>query len=534
MARRGFILGLDGENLELLTHFAEIYEMPTIRGLLARGRKGALDPWINPLTPPAWSTMLTGTWFPRHGVAGFVLHDPATRKEKLARIADLKDETLLTAADRQGAGVISINMPMTFPPLDLEHGAVVSGFDHPGGDAPFARPLELEARIRTALPDYECMMPPKEFPEGEREGRAKYLRVLARRVEERLTVLDLAAADCPARLFIVQCQETDLLHHSAMDLAEDPSSATEEEARWLRAMYEGIDRLAARLVELTGGDEGLGLILSDHGGIRGRAVVHLNNLLVTWGYAVPIEGANGMLARPEEIGTDLATRARRRIRRALGRPVTDEVGRIAAAAQVNREIQLRFGDTRLYVGMGDHLGVVFRADGPALSPGELDEVTRRILDFRLPDGTIAFREVLPGADVFPEGIGIEGIIPVLVVVPEDGVFIGRRTGGKTVVPYHEVVGAHRRYGVYCFAGQGVKADAKEPVMPLTAVFPTMFEGLGLAYPEGLDAEAIPEVTGGRGGGNLAPRDAPSSSAPEPDAEEEEELRQRLKDLGYMA
>jgi len=533
MNRHGFILGLDGENLELLQEFVRRYDMPVIAGMLERGRRGVLDPWINPLTPPAWSTMLTGTWFPRHGVAGFILHDPATRREKLARYADIRDETMLTAADRQGAAVVSLNMPMTFPPLDLEHGVVVSGFDHPGGEAPFARPTAFEARIRELLPAYDPMMPEKKFPEGEREGRARYLDVLARRVKERLTVLEEALAERPPRLAIVQCQETDLLHHCGMDLALDPGSATEDEGRALRALYEGIDRLAGRLLEHVGGDEGLGLIVSDHGGIRGRAVVQLNNLLVEWGFATMIEGADGTLARPDEIGMRLATRVKRRVRRALGRPAVDEEGRIGAAAQVNREIQLDYRSTRLYTGLGDHLGALFCGDGPPMTSVDLDALTRRILDFRLPDGTTAFAEVLPGAEIFPDGIGVESIVPPLVVVPEDGVFIGRRTGGKTVVLYHEVVGAHRRYGVYCWSGAGVVPDADAPVMPLCAVFPTMFNALGLAYPEGLDAEPFAGVAGGSGAADLEPREPSTEPAPELSADDEAELRRRLTDLGYM-
>jgi predicted AlkP superfamily phosphohydrolase/phosphomutase len=532
MSRRGFILGLDGENLELLRMFVARYGLPAIAAMLERGRTGALDPWINPLTPPAWSTMLTGTWFPRHGVAGFVLHDPATRKEKLARYSDIRDETMLTAADRQGAAVISINMPMTSPPVELRHGVVVSGFDHPGGDVPFARPATFQERLRELLPDYDPMMPVKNFPEGEREGRARYLGVLADRVRERLVVVEEALRTGSPRLAIVQCQETDLLHHCGMDLAEDPGSGSEAERRALREMYQGIDRIAARLSEYVG-EDGLGLIVSDHGGIRGRAVVQLNNLFVDWGCATLIEGADGSLARPDEIGRKFTTRVRRRVRRALGKPQTDEEGRIDAAAQVNREIQLHFGSTRVYAGIGDHLGVLFRGDGKPLDAAERADLTRRILDFRLPDGTTAFSEVLAGAAVFPGGIGVRGVVPELVVVPEDGVFIGRRTGGRTVVPYHETVGAHRRYGVYCFAGAGVTADADAGVMPLTAVFPTVFRALGLSYPEGLDAGPFPGVTEGGGAADLTPREPGPVPAPELSEEEEEELRRRLTDLGYL-
>lgn len=532
MSRRGFILGLDGENLELLRAFVARYDMPNLGSMLENGRTGQLDPWINPLTPPAWSTMLTGTWFPRHGVAGFVLHDPATRKEKLARYTDIRDETMLTAADRQGAAVISLNMPMTSPPVELLHGTVISGFDHPGGSAAFARPAAFQDRIRERLPDYDPMMPEKKFPEGEREGRARYLGVLAKRVEERLTVLEAALAATPPTLAIVQCQETDLLHHCGMDLADDPDLATADEGMALREMYEGIDRIAARLLEYVG-DDGLGLIVSDHGGIKGRAVVQLNNLLVEWGFATMIDGADGTLARPDEIGMKFGTRVKRRMRRALGKPVVDEEGRIAAAAQVNREIHLHYASTRLYTGFGDHLGVLFRGDGKPLDSAEVEDLTRQLLDYRLPDGTTAFAEVLPGAEVFPDGIGVERIVPELVIVPEDGVFIGRRTGGKTIVPYHEVVGAHRRYGVYCWAGSGVTSDSEAPVMPLTAVFPTMFNALGLSYPEGLDAAPFPGVADGEGEADLTPREAGEEQAPELTAEEEEELRRRLTDLGYM-
>jgi predicted AlkP superfamily phosphohydrolase/phosphomutase len=466
-------------------------------------------------------------------VAGFVLHDPATRQERLARYSDIGDETMLSAADRQGVATISVNMPMTSPPPALEHGIVVAGFDHPGGDVPFASPAEFEWKLRSLLPGYDPMMPEKKFPEGEREGRARYLQVLADRVRERLVVVDEALAATDAALAVVQVQETDLLHHCGMDLAEDPGSGTADERRALREMYEGIDRLAARLLEHVG-EEGLGLVVSDHGGIRGKAVVHLNNLLAEWGYAERIEGADGTLARPDEIGMKLGTRVKRRLRRTLGKPVVDEEGRIAAAAQVNREIHLHYGRTRIYCGMGDHLGVLFAGDGEPLSSAELEELGRRLLDYRLPDGTAAFVEVLPGAEVFPEGIGSGKVVPPLVVVPADGAFIGRRTGGNTVVPYHEVVGAHRRYGVFCWSGAGVSADADAPDMPLTAVFPTTFAALGLSYPEGLDAEPFAGVGEHTGAADLSPRAEEEAAAEELTPEEEEELRRRLTDLGYMS
>lgn len=109
--RRGFALCLDGENLELLEEFCGEFGLPNLSGLLERGRRGRLDPWINPLTPPSWTTFQTGTWFTRHGVLGFVQHDPDVHRDVLVRASQIRGESFLAAADRQGVPVISTARP---------------------------------------------------------------------------------------------------------------------------------------------------------------------------------------------------------------------------------------------------------------------------------------------------------------------------------------------------------------------------------------------------------------------------------------
>lgn len=323
--RPAFVLALDGENLELLERFVAAFDMPVLGGMLARGRRGLLDPWINPLTPPSWTSFLTGNWFPRHGIHGFVLHDPGTRRDSLARLADVRCETLLEALDRQGARTLVLNMPMTWPPPRLLHGSVVSGFDTPGRESPFAWPAALEGRIRERIPGFDASLPARRREGGAGVSRREYLEELLQRVRWRREVLGLLLREGVPRLAVVQVQETDILHHKAWDLLAGEGVPGGEEGRILRALYEEVDRLAGDLRGALG-PEARGLVLSDHGGCAGRWVVQVNVLLAEWGFARPLEGADGSLARPEEVGTGVRARGVRLLRRVLGRPLTEEAG----------------------------------------------------------------------------------------------------------------------------------------------------------------------------------------------------------------
>jgi hypothetical protein len=72
---------------------------------------------------------------------------------------------------------------------------------------------------------------------------------------------------------------------------------------------------------------------------------------------------------------------------------------------------------------------------------------------------------------------------------------------------------------------------------MVSVFPTLFAGMGLAVPPGLDGAASGEVLPGAAGGGVMESlegAATAQAAEGPTPEEEEELRRRLEGLGYLA
>lgn len=534
--RRGYILCLDGENLETLEGFIRRFNLSNLGRMLESGLGGALDPGLIPVTPPAWASFLTGTWFPRHGVTGFFRHDGRTHADRLVSSLDVVGETILTVADRQAARVICLNLPMTSPSPELRHGAVVSGFltRDPSGFA--AWPPGVRSRISAKIPGYQTILPTaRREPGDRRSARLALLAEMVRRMHWRPMVLAELLAEGPPRLAIVHCQETDILHHAAWDIVSNPDSATHEEMEVIREVYEIADTLAGLLQDEIG-EGGMGLLLSDHGGMETRWILQPNDLLASWGLATFLAGADGTLSRSDEFGMSLPVRTRRWFRRALGLNPPVEKG--FRGELLNRELLLDWERTRLYVGVGDLACHFFRGDGPRMSDPETESVRQRLVQFRLPDGTPAFEAVLHRGEVFLQERASDDSLPLLVGVPAPGVFVSRRTGGGgTRAVDDPSQGTHRRLGMYCWTGPGVPRGRPESPMPIVDVLPTMLQALGLVTPDGLDGRPLTSVIGDAGRDAAAarrPLENPVLSTPERQgADEEEEIERRLRDLGYL-
>src|SRR5439155_706875 len=71
MSRRVLVIGLDGATFRTLGPWAARGEMPELARLMAAGCHGELRSTFPPLTPPAWSSFMTGKNPGKHGVFSF-------------------------------------------------------------------------------------------------------------------------------------------------------------------------------------------------------------------------------------------------------------------------------------------------------------------------------------------------------------------------------------------------------------------------------------------------------------------------------
>ncbi len=114
MSRRVLVIGLDGATFRTLGPWAAAGEMPELARLMAAGCHGELRSTFPPLTPPAWSSFMTGKNPGKHGIFSFRrLAATAYRSGDLITANQLRARTLWEIAGEAGLTVGAINVPAT-------------------------------------------------------------------------------------------------------------------------------------------------------------------------------------------------------------------------------------------------------------------------------------------------------------------------------------------------------------------------------------------------------------------------------------
>src|SRR3954470_21399029 len=147
------ILGLDGATWTVLDPMRRRGLMPNLDALLARAAFGTLRSCIPPVTSAAWTTMMTGCGPARHGVFDHRYFDIGAGRMKVNHSGRVRVPTFWHLLSQAGRSVVSLNLPVTYPPPDVR-GVVVSGLGAPHLDAALAGAPEFAERLRAEVPAY--------------------------------------------------------------------------------------------------------------------------------------------------------------------------------------------------------------------------------------------------------------------------------------------------------------------------------------------------------------------------------------------
>ncbi|HID08038.1 MAG TPA: hypothetical protein EYP10_12935, partial [Armatimonadetes bacterium] len=118
--KRLVIIGLDAPIAPRVYRFAMDGELPAIKRLIENGvyAEHCMVPFPT-ITPPNWTTIVTGAWPGTHGITCFNLHKPGEPLDRIVQAFDSRDvkaEFLWNAAERVGKRSILLNYPTTWPP----------------------------------------------------------------------------------------------------------------------------------------------------------------------------------------------------------------------------------------------------------------------------------------------------------------------------------------------------------------------------------------------------------------------------------
>ena len=316
-------IGLDGATFTLLDELTREQPgvgvvMPFLKGFIECGVRAKLRSTPNPLTPPAWVSLMTGRNPGNHGVFDFI-----RAEEKgddvyftLYDARDCRVETIWSIASRQGKSVVALNFPMTAPPRPV-NGSLVPGF------------IPWKHLRRNTYPDtlYDRLkglegFDPKELAwdfdrekqaldELSPEESAQWVSYHLPREEQWFRIAEFLLREDRPDLMAVMFDGVDKIQHQAWQYL-DPRLVKEdsEHDRHMRKLcldyFRQLDGYIERLVGMVG-PEAQVFLASDHGFTHTDEVVRINAYLAEKGYLVsrPDDGSDAYQRREASMFANL-------------------------------------------------------------------------------------------------------------------------------------------------------------------------------------------------------------------------------------
>jgi predicted AlkP superfamily phosphohydrolase/phosphomutase len=533
--RRVLIIGLDGASFRLLEPWARAGDLPTLAGFMARGCFGELRSTFPALTPPAWSSFMTGMNPGKHGVYSF-RETAASRYESGPLVSTnlLQARTMWEIVGDAGLPVGAINVPPSYP-VRAVNGFMVACMFAPPGDPRVIHPAEDRdllgddyvinvkppGDLRTSAPDY-----------GDRA--LAYLGMLRDAAERRLALTLALMARHPWALLSVVFYEPDRIQHFFWDYLVGtpppnvPQALAAEITRRAREIYRRLDRAVGTLVQQAGSDT-ITFVVSDHGFGQGpERVVHVNQWLAQ----------NGWLARHR------TWRARRWLVKQLPRTYKRRLKTV-------ENLLVDFGASAAWCEVmetrsaGIWLNLRGRQPRGWIDPGTDYERRRDDLIEGLgalrDDGRPLFSRVVRREDMFHGPATALAPDVLLEAATPFGFTFGLRTelgSGHLTAPFDGAGyrGAHDPGGIYLVSGPGIAARGRTADAPIEAIAPTTLCLLGLGVPRGMDAEPMLDI--------LTPEqraairvetvdDVAPARATLDVAEDQSQVEEQLRALGYL-
>lgn len=524
MGVKTLLVGLDGATFDILDPLMEQGVMPFLREFVRRGVRAPLRTVVPPLTPPAWTSVLTGRTPGHHGVFDFFqLEAPGARQVRLVTSHDVRCATLATMVNAHGMRASVLNFPVHYPPPPID-GYVIAGWMPWRQLRLGCHPQDLLDRLKT-IPGFN----PRELamdmslearategcPEDEYEAWAE---LHIRRDEQWRAVLQELISTDPTELVAVLLDGPDKIQHVCwrfLDPVLWPESPSAEEVRVREAClsyFRHLDEVLRSLVELAG-PEATTIIVSDHGFGATVEVFHVNTWLAEHGYLAWSDEATGGSAEG-----------------------------ILGLNQLTRHVRwIDWDRTRAFAATPTSNGIHLTVSG----------AEREALRSELIDALYAYRDPRSGEPVvsrvwtreeaFPGDAGPWA--PDLTLELRDGGLVSILPSDEVLIPRPEPAGTHRPIGVLMAAGPGIRSGMRFEELSVLDVAPLTLYSLDLPVPEDLEGRVPLELYSPGFRARRRPRSAaPMSravdwSTTEPDEAYDQEaeaiMLARLRDLGYI-
>ncbi|HUK55199.1 MAG TPA: alkaline phosphatase family protein [Nitrospiria bacterium] len=530
---RTLLIALDGATFNVLNPLMEDGVMPFLKSFLENGTRGELLSTPNPLTPPAFTSMMTGRGPGHHGVYDFIRGE---EKEKtifftLINARDVRCETIWSIASRNNKSITCLNFIAMYPPRPVK-GHIVPGFVTSRNLKLNVYPPGLYDQLKV-LSGFNVKDVSWDVDQGRKPllGLAKedceeWIQYNIRKERQWFEITSHLMLTDPTDLTAVVFDGVDKLQHLVwrfLDPAYFPPNPSDWEIRVreiCRDYFRRLDGFLSELVRIAGPDSRV-FMASDHGFGPTHEIFYANAWLNQNGYLTWKEGT------PE-----------------------DQSDSLTAERLREHYETIDWDRTTAYVRTSSSNGIYIRTSTGPGKPGiPLSEyesfrarLVARLNEFRDPaTGDRVVKKILTREEAFPGPYMSQA--PDLTLVLRDNGFVSILNARSPLKPRPEVNGTHRHEGIFFASGKGIKKGLLAAPRSILDVAPTLLYSIGLPVPEDLEGSVATEIFKPEvfqempiriGSPTLAPdnsRDQEKQATMT--AAEQAQVMDRLKTLGYM-
>jgi predicted AlkP superfamily phosphohydrolase/phosphomutase len=522
------LIGLDGATFTILDPLMADGHMPFLRDFLARGYRAGLTSTPNPLTPPAWVSMVTGRSPGHHGVYDFIRLEDRNGSiyYTLYNSTDILCETVWSMASRQGYKVTHLNFPMMAPPQPV-NGYVIPSMVQWRHLKMNIHPRSLYNEI-ASIPDFQADLWALTYSEVNlaMRHRAMFPNEIAERawVVENLhrdkqwfIILRHLMEKKPSDLTAIVFDGVDKLLHPYWHFL-DPSTEVGKLPDWQKRLrdeileyFRQLDTFIRDIVQMAGEDAHI-VLASDHGFGPARYVFHINALLEEWGYLGWREEQHENVKKQHHEWSFAS---------------------------------LDWSKTTAYAGTPSSNGVRIRMPAGQEGNQEKYEAFRA----RLMEQLLAYRDPATGEQIVTRVLTREEAFPgkAMMHAPDinltlsDNSFVSVANEKPIVLHRPEGNGTHRPVGIFILGGPGVKSGQSPEPFSILDVAPTLLYCLGMPIPQEFEGRLPVEAweesyleTHRPETSEKTAEFVASESAESPYSEEDKKaLYAQLQALGYM-
>jgi predicted AlkP superfamily phosphohydrolase/phosphomutase len=514
-SKRVFVIGLDGATFDLIDPWVNEGRLPNLKRLLDKSTYGRLESTIPPITPPAWTSFMTGVNPGKHGVWDFFTVEPNSFKKVLVNSSDVRSKRFWDLAGERGKKNIILYVPFTYPPQKIE-GAMVSGFPAPS-QGEYVYPKEMNKELEEKLGKWWVKVDVDKYSDSQEEA---FFQEINQSLEARFRVADYLMQK-EWDLFVFVIMETDWVQHVFWDKKD----------QYLLPLYLKIDGIIGHLTESLKEEDAI-LILSDHGFGPVRKTLYLNSWL----------REKGFLASKRQWGYSRENLDEGFFRRRKG---SSWVKKIRWALS-KRNTGIDWNKTQAYFNntgstYGARINLMGREPEGIVKPEEYDEVRNRVIE-KLnsatddQDGKKVMERIFRREDIYSGPYTKDA--PDIIFIPDWEYTLNGLIKDDIFKKSREGRSFHRLDGILILNGPGIKNGRKIEGAHIMDMAPTILHLLGLPVPEGFDGRVLTEA--------LEPELLKANPIRHEDIPlevevagfamtetEEEEIRKKLKGLGYI-